>query len=195
VTDVLTIVGSPSANSRSAAVLEQLGETLAGQGLRTRALNVRDLPPEDLIYGRVESPAVLEWAAQLRQARAVLIATPIYKASFSGVLKSFLDLLPQQALAGKLVLPIATGGTPLHALAIDYALRPVLVALGAQHILSGVYILDTQIQIGPDGVQLDAAIAQRLDGALQLLLDALVSRDARERGHGKPALARTPVQA
>lgn len=191
--DVLTIAGSPSVNSRSAALLEQLCGTLAGQGLHTRALNVRDLPPEDLIYGRVESPAVLEWTAQLRQARAVVIATPIYKASFSGVLKTFLDLLPQQALAGKLVLPIATGGTPLHALAIDYALRPVLVALGAQHILSGVYILDTQIQIGPDGVQLDAAIAQRLDGALQYLFAALLSSS--ESADGLHALADSRIRA
>lgn len=45
------------------------------------------------------------------------------------MLKVFLDLLPQFALQGKLVLPMATGGSPNHMLALDYALRPVLLGL------------------------------------------------------------------
>jgi FMN reductase len=173
VADVITIAGSPSANSRSAAVLAYARLELERHGLRTRALNVRDLPPEDLIYGRLESPAITEWANLITQARAVIVATPVYKAAYSGVLKSFLDLLPQQALAGALVLPIATGGSPAHQLAIDYALRPVLAALSARHVLNGVYIIDSQIQIEGAHVQLDPVIAQRLDGALGYLVDAL----------------------
>jgi FMN reductase len=57
-----------------------------------------------------------------------------------------LDLLPQKSLAGKVILPIATGGTLGHLLAINYALKPVLSELGASQILAGVYVLDTQIQ-------------------------------------------------
>ncbi len=56
----------------------------------------------------------------------MVIGTPVYKAAYSGLLKSLLDLLPQYALAGKTVLPLATGGSTAHVLAIDYALRPVL---------------------------------------------------------------------
>jgi FMN reductase len=173
--DVITIAGSPSSSSRSAAVLEYARQVIARQGIRTRALNIRDLPPEDLIYGRVDSPAILEWVTLLNQARVVIIATPVYKAAYSGVLKAFLDLLPQQVLAGKLVLPIATGGSPAHMLAIDYALRPVIAALGAQHILQGVYIIDSQIQLGNGVIQLDPTIELRLDSALQYLIDRLGS--------------------
>ena len=61
----------------------------------------------------------------------MVVSTPVYKAAYSGVLKVFLDLLPQFGLAGKVVLPLVTGGTASHVLAIDYALRPVLLALGA----------------------------------------------------------------
>jgi FMN reductase len=172
--DVITIAGSPSVRSRSTAVLEYARHALESHGLLTWPIHVRDLPPEDLLYGRVDSPALLEHTTQLLQARAVIIATPIYKASYSGILKAFLDLLPQQALTDKLVLPIATGGSPAHMLAIDYALRPVLTALGAQQTFQGVYIVDSQIQIGDDAPQLDAAVAARLDGALQYLVDALV---------------------
>lgn len=171
--DVLTIAGSPSASSRSAAVLEHARQTLERHGLRTRALSVRDLPPEDLIYGRVDSPAVLEAAALLRQARGVIIATPVYKAAYSGVLKAFLDLLPQGALTRKLVLPIATGGSPAHLLAIDYALRPVLTALGGQHILQGVYIVDAQLQLADTGVHLDPELDARLDSMLRYFADEL----------------------
>jgi FMN reductase len=173
--DVITIAGSPSSSSRSAAVLEYARQVIARHGIRTRALNIRDLPPEDLIYGRVDSPAILEWVTLLNQARVVIIATPVYKAAYSGVLKAFLDLLPQQVLAGKLVLPIATGGSPAHMLAIDYALRPVIAALGAQHILQGVYIIDSQIQLGNGLIQLDPTIELRLDSALQYLIDRLGS--------------------
>ncbi len=172
--DVLTIAGSPSTSSRSTAVLEHLRWGLEQRGLRTWGLAVRDLPAEDLLYGRYDSPAIVQSASLLNQARAVIIATPVYKAAYSGVLKAFLDLLPQRALAGKLVLPIATGGSPVHMLAIDYALRPVLSALGAQHMLQGIYITDSQIQAGAGVVEFDPAVAERLDGALQYLVDELV---------------------
>lgn len=171
--DVFTINGSPSIPSRSAAVLRYARETLEAQGLRSWELNVRDLPLEDLIYGRFGSPAIAEQAAVLSQARAVLVSTPVYKGAYSGVLKTFLDLLPQGAFANKLVVPIATGGSPGHLLAIDYALRPVLGALGAHYILSGVYITDTQIQFSPTSLTLDPAIQHRLDSALALVSEHL----------------------
>lgn len=75
---------------------------------------------------------------------ALVVATPIYQAAYSGLLKTFLDLLPQHAFAGKPVLPLATGGSPAHVLALDYALRPVLTALGAQ-VSQGRFILDRHI--------------------------------------------------
>ena len=76
----------------------------------------------------------------------MLISTPVYKASFAGGLKAVLDLLDEKALAGKVVLPIATGGSPAHLLALEYGLKPVLSALGARHILAGVYATDKQVR-------------------------------------------------
>ena len=100
-----------------------------------------------------------------------MIATPVYKAAYSGVLKVFLDILPQTALKGKVVLPLATGGSPHHMLALDYALRPVLQSLGAQHILPGVYATDAQIPKTDDGAyQIGDEIAGRIDDAVQLLV-------------------------
>lgn len=183
--DVVTIAGSPSNNSRSAAVLDYARHALELRHLQTRSIAVRDLPAEDLMYGRFDSAAVLQSSALIGQARAVIIATPIYKAAYSGVLKSFLDLLPQKALAGKLVLPIATGGSAAHMLAIDYALSPVLSALGAQTILQGVYLLDSQVQLSQAGIQLETEAAERLDRGLQVLASELAPRN----GHRAVELA------
>ncbi|HEU4323930.1 MAG TPA: NADPH-dependent FMN reductase [Roseiflexaceae bacterium] len=169
---ILTIGGSPSAVSRSSAVLEYARAQIGRAGLEAEGLSVRDLPPEDLIFARFGSPAIQEAQARVAAAQGVIVATPVYKAAYSGVLKTFLDLLPAGALAGKTVLPIATGGAPTHMLALDYALKPVLAALGAQQTLAGVYILDAQIQTGEQFV-LDPALAGRLDEALAELVEAV----------------------
>ena len=85
--------------------------------------------------------------------------------------EAHLDLLPQTALKGKTVLPLATGGSPHHMLALDYALRPVLQSLGARHILPGVYASDAQIPKDEAGdYQIGGEIAQRLDDATHTLL-------------------------
>jgi len=96
-----------------------------------------------------------------------LVATPIYKAAYSGLLKSFLDLLPQDGLRGKTVLPLATGGSTAHLLALDYALKPVLGALGARHILDSVYATDAQFDTDPVlGRRPQAEVLERLARAL-----------------------------
>jgi FMN reductase len=104
-------------------------------------------------------------------ASVLVVATPVYKAAYSGVLKVFLDLLPQTALKRKTVLPLATGGSPHHMLALDYALRPVLQSLGAKHILPGIYATDSQVTLTPEGTyHVQADIAARLDDAVNVLV-------------------------
>src|SRR5262245_61197686 len=136
---VLLIAGSPSERSRSAALLDRVGRLLAGRGAWVNRLSVRDLPPQALLLADLGHPAVQDAARQVAEAQAIVVATPVYKAAYSGVLKLLLDVLAQTAFKGKAVLPIATGGSPHHMLALDYALRPVLQSLGARHILPGVY--------------------------------------------------------
>ncbi|CAN5186926.1 NADPH-dependent FMN reductase [soil metagenome] len=169
---VLLIAGSPSTPSRSAALLDAVSLRLALRGdLTVERLNIRELPAEALLLAQWEHPAIVKALAQVERARAIVVATPVYKAAYSGVLKVFLDLLPQTALAGKTVLPLATGGSPHHMLALDYALRPVLQALSARHILPGVYATDAQIPRSDEGLYTPAAdISARLDEAVATLL-------------------------
>ena len=111
---VLLIAGSPSAPSRSARLLEYVDTLLAQTGYATDRLNVRDLPAEALLHADFEDPLLRGAQKRVARARAIVLATPVYKAAYSGVLKAFLDLLPQDALAGKAALALVTGGNPEH---------------------------------------------------------------------------------
>ncbi len=90
-------------------------------------------------------------------------------------------------LADKFVWPIATGGSPAHTLAIDYALRPVLAALGAQHIGRSVFALDADIETAPNGGGVFAAsLVQRLDAGVG---DLLAWRASRQEQGGRVPIA------
>jgi FMN reductase len=168
--NVLLLGGSPSAPSTTWRLLQLLGERLAALGHRTVALQVRQLPAEALLHADLDDAVLRESLALVLEADAVIVGTPVYKASFSGVLKVFLDLLPQDGLAGKLVLPVATGGSQSHMLALDYALRPVLASLGPRHILPSIYATSRQLPWHPEeGLQPDAAIAERIDAGIEHL--------------------------
>jgi len=104
------------------------------------------------------------------------VGTPIYKASFSGLLKAFLDLLSPAALKGKIVLPLATGGSNAHFLALDYSLRPVLQALGASVVLPSVFATEQQVERNPDGKS--AVLDDELSGRLDQAIDQIVTLHA-----------------
>lgn len=173
---VLLIAGSPTERSRTAALLDAVGQRLEKRRVTVDRIRVRDLSPQALLLADFGHPHVLAASAQVANAEVLVVATPVYKAAYSGVLKVFLDLLPQTALKGKTVLPLATGGSPHHMLALDYALRPVLQSLGAKHILPGVYATDAQVTLTPEGAYHVAPdIEARLDEAVNLLVTESLS--------------------
>jgi FMN reductase len=172
--NIVAIAGSPSHPSRTYGIVEYAKTLLQPESFHTDIVLVRDFPAEDLVFGRYNSPAIEQVVKLLEKADGVIISTPIYKAAYTGVLKAFLDLLPQDCLRNKVVLTIATGGTIAHLLTINYALKPVLCALGAQHMLAGVYAVDKQIQWQNDGsIHLDDELDQRLKSSLQELVKAI----------------------
>ncbi len=143
--NIVAILGSPSEVSRSASLLALAQARLNGVASQSRRISVRDLPAQALLHAELGDPQIRQAIDLVGDADVVLVATPIYKAAYSGVLKAFLDLLPQDALRGKTVLPLATGGSVAHLLALEYALKPVLAALGARDILDPVFASDAQI--------------------------------------------------
>jgi FMN reductase len=175
---VVSLGGSPSLRSRSGVLLERAGRWLQRQGVEVVTFQVRDFPAQDLLHARFDSPHVLNFLELVDKADGLVVATPVYKASFSGALKTLLDLLPERALGHKVVLPIATGGSIAHMLAVDYALKPVLAALKAQEMLQGIFADDSQITYGEGNTaaQLAPALEQRLNGALEEFHSALARR-------------------
>lgn len=167
---ILTLAGSPSLHSRSSALLQYASERLAGRGLAVEEIGLRDLPAVDLIEGNYRGAAASLLRKRIGAAQALLISTPVYKASFAGGLKAILDLLDEKALADKIVLPIATGGSTAHLLALEYSLKPVLSALGARHILAGVYATDRQVTVQTGHVAIADDVRERLDAAVDRLV-------------------------
>ncbi|UUC52578.1 NADPH-dependent FMN reductase [Pseudomonas citronellolis] len=175
---VVTLAGSPSQRSRSAVLLDVARRWLHERGVEVRAYQVRDFAAEDLLHARFDSPQVLELLEQVARADGLVIATPVYKASIAGALKVLLDLLPERALSHKVVLPLATGGSSAHMLAVDYALKPVLAALKAQEMLHGVFAEDSQIAYATADApaHLEPALERRLLESLEQFHGALARR-------------------
>lgn len=171
---ILSISASPQPVSSTYSLVTHVNRRLTAAGHSVRTLPIRTLPATPLLVGDVTHPALIEAIAAVRDADALVVATPVYQSSYSGLLKVFLDLLPQFALRGKTVLPLATGGSPAHVLAVDYALRPLLSSLGAAHVTPGWFVPSGHIRTFPDGGVLIAAaslgpIAQVTDEFLATL--------------------------
>lgn len=189
---IVSLLGSPSARSRSGALLAQLEARLAAALDDERAVTrvaLRELPAEALLRADATQPEVALAVAAVQRARLVLVATPIYKAAYSGLLKTFLDLLPPDALRGKTVVPLATGGSAAHLLALEYALKPVLAALGARDIRDAVYATDAQLPPDGSGYLPVAELQARLDRSLGDLLGPGIAHPLPARPTAHPALA------
>ncbi|MFC7750848.1 NADPH-dependent FMN reductase [Paenibacillus thermoaerophilus] len=175
---ITIIAGSPNKVSRLNGLTQFVEENLRASGnVQVNWVRAVELPPEDLIYARFDSPDVREANGKVEEADAVVVASPVYKASYTGVLKTYLDLLPQKALEGKIVLPLFIGGTISHLLAIDYALKPVLAALGARHVLGGVFAVDGWVtKSDQGGYELTEELKARLEDSVAELIREIAWR-------------------
>lgn len=162
--------GSPSATSRTATVARLAANALAGSA----TVHLGDLSAEALL-GRTLDAAVDDALATLRAAEVLVVATPVYRATYTALTKSIFDLLPSGALAGTVVVPIATGATRDHSLAIDHGLRPLVASLGAWTTPTGVFA--SHADFDDDGVPL-----ARLVDAVHRAVDQAV---ALVRAHGE----------
>ncbi len=153
-----------------ARTLEILGEA----GWPGELIQLTDLPA-DALLGRRKDPS-LDRALGLASRAAILVAgTPIYRASYTGQLKAFFDLLPRDALAGSVTGLIASGAVADHALAIDHGLRPLVASLAGLSAARAVYVTDADLETFPSG-PLPASVDERL----RALAEELVLRSGTE---------------
>lgn len=179
---IVILSGSPNPHSRLTGIIDYLERQSLSRGASVDHLAALTLPPEDLIYGRFDSPAVKDAVERVARADAVIVASPVYKAAYTGLLKTLLDLLPQKGLEGKTALPVMIGGTIAHLLAIEFTLKPVLSALGVRRFAGEVFALDSQVTRTetPDGLayELQDELRDRLDAAVRKLFEEEAAESA-----------------
>lgn len=156
--ELLAVVGSVTPPGR---LLRAVTEAVARRPVPADVLDLAgaDLPFADGSPLEGEAERVV---ARVDAARSVLLATPVYRGSLTGVLKNLLDLVPVEALEGKPVAVLAMGATPHHFLGADRHLRDVLAFFGAQVTPVAGYLTSRDFA---DGVPSDAA-AQAIDALL-----------------------------
>lgn len=137
---ISVVVGNPSPGSRTRQVAEDL---------TTRIAALTGAAVQPTIELADHTSHLFEWkheqldalGAQVAASTFAVIATPTYKASYTGLLKAFLDRYPTRGLAGLTAVPVFTIGSDAHALAVEFTLRPLLVELGASVPTAGLSFL------------------------------------------------------
>jgi FMN reductase len=144
---VAVVVGNPKPALRTLEAAIKVASSLGGVEPNV-VVDVVTLGSGLLSFG---DAGVAEAVAAVRASEAVVVASPTYKVSFTGVLKLFLDQFPSGGLSGLVAFPLMLGGAYQHALAPEVFLKPVLVELGATCPVRGLYLLDSDYE-SPDGL-------------------------------------------
>lgn len=130
-----------------------------GESVRVEYIELRELAvnlAHAMTTGGLPDPVLDEVKQKLTTADGLVAVTPVFKASYSGLFKTFFDVLDQDALVDMPVLIAATAGTPRHSLVLDYALRPLLTYMHATVLPTGVFAATEDF--GANGTELERRI-------------------------------------
>jgi FMN reductase len=173
----LVVVTAGLSNPSSTRILaEQLAATTVaglragGAAVDVEVIELRDLAhaiTDNLLTG-FPAGALADAVASVANADAVIAVTPVFSASYSGLFKSFFDVLDREALAGKPLLMAATAGTARHSLVLEHALRPLFSYLHAVPMPTAVFAAAEDF--GSRG------LSDRVDRAAGELADAVLRR-------------------
>jgi FMN reductase len=137
------VVGNPKRGSRTLAAAQQVADALAGAPA-SHVIEVIDLGAALLGWGDANIAAAVETVAYSDLA---VIASPTYKAAYTGLLKTFLDKFDGgTGMTNVVAVPLMLGGSWRHALAPELTLKPVLAELGAITAVPGLYLLDSEFE-------------------------------------------------
>jgi len=144
-TKLLFLSASAGKVSRSEMLVDVIGEMLSDTYTQLGHVRVREVPPASLLTGNMEDAQLAQAVRAVEDAQVIIVVTPIYKGSYTGLLKAFLDILPQYAMRGKCIFPLTVGGSLAHMQMLDFSLRPVLQTMWPAHIGQGSFVLDQNI--------------------------------------------------
>jgi len=164
------------ADRLSAATVADLRER--GIEATVDVIELRDLAHDitnNLLTG-FAPPALEEAIRRVVDADGVIAVTPIFSTSYSGLFKSFIDVIDPDALNGMPVLLGANAGTARHSLAIDYAIRPLFAYLHAETVPTGVFAASSDWGAQADDVK---PLGSRIERGARELAEAIASREPR----------------
>lgn len=174
---VAVVVGNPKPRSRTLAAAQAVSRMAAAAsglaGADEVVVDLAEMAPELFDWGAGRVKAAVDAVAGCGLA---VVASPTYKASYTGMLKAFLDWYGTTGLSGVTVVPLMVGAGAQHALAVEVHLRPVLVEIGATVPTRGLYIREDQL------ATLDRVVEEWLvEAAPRLRASLRPSRDGQER--------------
>ncbi|WP_228721132.1 FMN reductase [Arthrobacter sp. 260] len=167
-TKIVVVSAGLSVPSSSRMLADQLSGSAAqalaefGDQPDVQTIELRDWAVEianNFVTG-FASPRLAETIDAVVNADALVVVSPVFSASYSGLLKSFFDVIEPKVLDGMPVLIGATGGSARHSLMLDHAMRPLFSYLRARVIPTAVYAATEDWGAGDGGSQLEARIAQ-----------------------------------
>lgn len=138
---VVSLVGNVRTPSKTHRVADAVARVVSAgdhELVDLAALGSRVLEPGD--------PDVADALDAVARADVLVVSSPTYKGSYTGLLKAFLDLLGPNALAGTEAIPVMLGGAADHRLAVDVHLTPLLLELGASVPARGLFVLDADVE-------------------------------------------------
>jgi FMN reductase len=141
---VVALCGNPRPGSRTLRAAEAAAERIARLigAAAPLTIDLADFAPEILCAEHSNADVALK---TLAGSTVAVIATPVYKASYTGLLKSFLDLYGSGGLAGVVAVPLVLSASPAHSFAGEVHLRPLLVELGAVVATPAVALVESQL--------------------------------------------------
>ena len=167
---LVAVSGGLQRPSKAAALAEHLMDLIADEVLcEQRLVELGQLAPQlaGAVWRSHLPDTVERELAAVEQADILVVATPVFRGSYTGLFKHFFDFIDQDALIDKPVLLAATGGSERHALMIDHQLRPLFSFFQARTLPLGVYATDRDFL---DYRLHNAALIQRATLAVQRAL-------------------------
>ena len=161
--DIVAVIGNPNPGGRTTRVAEAVGAAIAAGAdgeASVETIELAEVAPHLFEWGNEDVAAL---TARVTGADVVVAACPTYKATYTGLLKAFLDNYGNDGLAGCRAVPVMVGAAPNHALAPEVHLRPLLVELGASVPSRGLYVLESEVD------DLDAVVGPWAEQAVPLL--------------------------
>jgi FMN reductase len=172
----LSVPSSTRILADSLATATQRALSALGQQSTIEVIELRDqahLVTDNQLTG-FPTGALADAVRRVAEADAVIAVTPVFSASYSGIFKSFFDVLEDGTLEGKPVLIAATAGTARHSLVLDFAMRPLFAYLRADVVPTGVFAASSDF--GSGSTVTGGSLSARIDRAAGELADKVLRR-------------------